>query len=374
MTITASHAENAVAEKSFSVNELWYTRCPVPTASGIALDLGWLRDEFAISGISLASIRDSDDPRIQIAHFSHTLPGLFREGGNIPAIWAKSEGRDTVVVALTWVDEFQAILVRPESPIRTLADLAGKTIGLPRQTGERIDFARAMSLRGIASALELGGLTLADVTLHDITSEQPAFAGANVANGKFYERETGALLAGQVDAIYAKGAPGLGSARRHGFRVLVDIGQNPDPLLRVNNGNPRPVTVDRRTAEQRPDLVARYLATLIRAATWARQNPQGVFDIIGKEVGRSADEARGAYGVSAHLNFDLDLSPLRRTGLGKQKDFLLRQGFISKDFDIESWIDPRPLPLARQLVQDLSNNALSTNTLSNNTDVLNVNA
>jgi sulfonate transport system substrate-binding protein len=350
MTIVAPRTQNDAAEKFVSVSELWYTRCPVPTASGIALDLGWLRDEFAASGISLASIRDSDDPRVQIAHFSHTLPGLFREGGNIPAIWAKSEGRDTVVVALTWVDEFQAILVRPDSRIHTLADLAGKTIGLPRQTGERVDFARAMSLRGIVSALNLGGLTLDDVRLHDITSEQPAFAGANVASGKFYEREAEALASRQVDAVYAKGAPGLGSARRRGFRVLIDIGQHADPLVRINNGNPRPVTVDRRTAEQRPDLVARYLATLIRASEWAKSNPQGVFDIIGKEVGRSADEAREAYGPTAFLNFDLDLSLLRRQGLARQKDFLLQHGFITRDFDVADWIDPRPLPLAHRLL------------------------
>lgn len=351
MTITALPADESVAGKSISVSELWYTRCPVPTASGIALDLGWLRDEFASSGISLASIRDSDDPKVQIAHFSHTLPGLFREGGNIPAIWAKSEGRDTVVVALTWVDEFQAILVRPDSPIRTLSDLAGKTIGLPRQTGERVDFARAMSLRGIVSALELGGLTLDDVTLHDVTSEQPAFAGANVANGKFYEREAAALAEGKVDAIYAKGAPGLGSARHRGFRVLADLSQHPEPLVRVNNGNPRPVTVDRRTAEQRPHLVARYLATLIRASDWAKRNSQDVFEIIGKEVGRSATEAKDAYGPDAHLHFDLDLSPLRQQGLRRQKDFLLRHGFITRDFDLADWIDPRPLPLALDLVR-----------------------
>src|ERR1700678_4374487 len=110
MSVTAQSPRQNDFEKSFSVHELWYTRCPVPTASGIALDLGLLRDEFAKSNISLQFIRDSEDPRVNISHFDHSLPGLFREGGNIPAIWARSEGRDTVVVALTWIDEFQAIL------------------------------------------------------------------------------------------------------------------------------------------------------------------------------------------------------------------------------------------------------------------------
>ena len=352
MTVTTQPLRHDDFAKSFSVSQLWYTRCPVPTASGIALDLGLLRDEFARSGITLQSIRDSDDPRVNISHFDHSLPGLFREGGNIPAIWARSEGRDTVVVALTWIDEFQALLVRPDSGIGSLQDLKHRKIGLPRQTGQRVDFARAMALRGIDSALTLGGLALADVELVDVTSEQRSFATSNgVANGRFHELESGALLRGEVDAIYVKGAPGLGTAQAHGLRTLVNLAEQSDPRLRVNNGNPRPVTVDRRTALERPDLVARYLAVLLRAADWASANPAEVFAIIGKEVGRSAQDARAAYGNAAHRHFGLDLSDVRRQGLASQKDFLLRHGFIAHDFDAEAWIDPRPLALAHDLVR-----------------------
>ncbi len=37
---------------------IWYTRCPVPTATGIAADLGWLDDEFAPDGIEVRSLQD----------------------------------------------------------------------------------------------------------------------------------------------------------------------------------------------------------------------------------------------------------------------------------------------------------------------------
>jgi sulfonate transport system substrate-binding protein len=350
MSVTAQSPRQNDFEKSFSVHELWYTRCPVPTASGIALDLGLLRDEFAKSNISLQSIRDSEDPRVNISHFDHSLPGLFREGGNIPAIWARSEGRDTVVVALTWIDEFQAILVRPDSAITSLSQLRHRRIGLPRQRGQRVDFARAMALRGIDSALAQAGLSLSDAELVDVTSEQRSFAtSSGVANGRFHELESDALLRSEVDAIYVKGAPGLGAARTHDLRILVNLAELSAPLLRVNNGNPRPVTVDRRTALERPDLVARYIAVLIDAANWASNNPERVFSIIGEEVGRTADEARAAYGENAHHNFGLDLSKIRREGLASQKDFLLRHGFIARDFDVDNWIDPRPLELAQEI-------------------------
>jgi sulfonate transport system substrate-binding protein len=353
MSVTTQASRQGDFAKSFSVRQLWYTRCPVPTASGIALDLGLLRDEFAKSDISLVSIRDSGDPHVNISHFDHSLPGLFREGGNIPAIWAKSEGRDTVVVALTWIDEFQAVVVRPDGDIGSLSDLKHRKIGLPRQNGQRVDFARAMALRGIDSALALGGLSLEDVHLFDLTSEQRSFAtSSGVANGRFHELESDALLRGDVDAIYVKGAPGLGTAQAHGLRILVNLADQSDPRLRVNNGNPRPVTVDRRTALERPDLVARYLAVLLRAADWASNHPEDVFSIIGKEVGRTADEARAAYGDNAHHHFGLDLSEIRRQGLASQKDFLRRHGFIARDFEVDDWIDPRPLTLAQELAHE----------------------
>jgi ABC-type nitrate/sulfonate/bicarbonate transport system substrate-binding protein len=352
MTVTTQRLIPSEFERSSSVDELWYTRCPVPTASGIALDLGLLRDEFAKSGIVLKSIRDSDDPRVNISHFDHSLPGLFREGGNIPAIWARSEGRDTVTVALTWIDEYQAIVVRADSDIHSLADLRGRKIGLPRQHGQRIDFARAMSLHGIESCLSVAGIQLAENELVDITSNQPTFAvAAGVANGRFHELEADALVRGDVDAIYVKGAPGLGTVAAHGLRSLINLAEQPDPLRRVNNGNPRPVTVDRRTAQERPDLVARYLAVLLRASHWAAGHPAEVFGIIGKEVGRTADEARAAYGADAPHRFGLDLSEIRRQGLASQKDFLLRHGFIAKDFDVTGWINPEPLALAHELLR-----------------------
>ncbi|MGW2849135.1 ABC transporter substrate-binding protein, partial [Streptomyces sp. NPDC001274] len=67
---------------------LWFTRCPVPTATGIAADRGWLTEEFAPDGITVRSLQDNAPGTDPAAHFTHALPGLFREGGNVPALWA----------------------------------------------------------------------------------------------------------------------------------------------------------------------------------------------------------------------------------------------------------------------------------------------
>lgn len=336
------------AGKSQALAELWYTRCPVPTASGIALELGWLAKEFHRTGITLSSLRESADSEVRLAHFSHGLPGLFREGGNIPAIWARSRGQETSVVALTWVDEYQAILARPDSGIRAPPDLRGARIGLPRQSGQRVDFARAMALRGIVSALSLGGLTTDDVTLVDVMSAQAVFGDER--NRNFHKLEVEALSSGRVDAIYVKGATGRSNARERQLSTVVDLGQHPELLVRVNNGSPRPVTVDRRTALERPDLVARYLSVLIRAADWATDHPVEVTAIVANEVDQTRDDVRTAYGPILNLSFGLDLSPQRRAALQLQKDFLLHWGFIADDFAVNSWIDDVPLTMAQRLM------------------------
>ncbi|MFD2137372.1 hypothetical protein ACFSLT_23365 [Novosphingobium resinovorum] len=96
------------------LDRILFTRCPVPTASGIAHSLGWLGEEFGRDGLRVEALQDK--PRAMRAHHNeHDLPGLFREGGNIPALATKAKGAPTRVIGLTWIDEWQAVLVRPET-------------------------------------------------------------------------------------------------------------------------------------------------------------------------------------------------------------------------------------------------------------------
>jgi ABC-type nitrate/sulfonate/bicarbonate transport system substrate-binding protein len=111
--MNSSSSTSAIsAEHNFeriAIHELWYTRCPVPTVSSLVLDLGRLEQTFASDKIQFRSLRSAGDLAVR-HHYSHTFPGLFREGGNVPAIWARANGQNTRVIALTWVDEYQAIL------------------------------------------------------------------------------------------------------------------------------------------------------------------------------------------------------------------------------------------------------------------------
>src|ERR1700729_4647688 len=74
------------------------TRCAVPTASSLALDDGRLADALAPLGLAAAEL--GAGPGRGPAHFDHGAEWLLREGGNVPALWARSRGAATRLVGL----------------------------------------------------------------------------------------------------------------------------------------------------------------------------------------------------------------------------------------------------------------------------------
>jgi len=336
------------------VTELWYTRCPVPTASGIAQHKRWLHGEFERTGVKLESIRASQDRAVRESHFRHSLPGSFREGGNVPPIWTRSRGQDTVVVAITWVDETQLVLVRPDSDIRSIADLRGRKLGIVKKEAKSdlVDVGRAEGLRGLLTALKIGGVGRQEVTFVDLDDAEWELKDRTDPAETRRHVPTEALLAGKVDAIFIKGA-GSSIALDRGLRPILDVNEQFDPLLRISAGSPRPVTVDRQTLIESPELVDRYLAVLQKTAQWARENADDVVRSISAETNASEDAVRRAFGPKLHLAFEPQLSPLYLKGLRDQKDWLLAEGFIPADFDFDAWIDRAPLARARKLVAGL---------------------
>jgi len=334
------------------LDQVWYTRCPVPTASGLAFNLGWLTAALGADGLDVGILQDG--PReLARHHFDHQLVGLFREGGNVPALAARAEGAPTRLIGLTWIDEWQSILVRPDSGIDGPADLKGVRFALPAWATTRgASFPRAMSLHGAKSALAHGGLTLDDVTFVEIpTNADPGASGVrwggDRSNSLF---GIDALLEGRVDAVYVKGASSAQAALENGLRVAVDLDAYEDKRYRVNNGTPRPITVHERLLVERPDLVVKFLAESLRAADWAAANLDSVRKILQQETWASAEGVETAYRNDFHLSLHPDLSEERVALFARQKEFLVVHGFLAADFDLESWIDRGPIEAARHLL------------------------
>lgn len=329
--------------------EIWYSRCGAATASALAIRKQWLQAEFNGGGTVLRSLRDAEDRAIQDSHYHHQLSGLFREGGNIPPIWARSHGRDTLVVGITWLDEYQGILTRKGSGILTLADFAGKRLALPRHDN-LIDFQRGAAEHGFVTALSLAGLSREQVTFVDV----PVPRVERLRGERWEERpiaEVEALLDGRVDAIFLRFARGVRTAKDPRFFQVLNLNELENPELRVGNGTPRPITVDRKFLERHPDLVVRYLAVLLRTAAWAEQHPQEVLDLLIAEGGaQSVEEVVASHGPEVHRSFKPKLSNEYVRGLEVQKNFLWEHGYLKSDFDVRSWITSEPLREAERLV------------------------
>jgi len=339
------------------LDTLWYTRCPVPTALGIAVQQGWLEQALAARGTVVKSLRESSERAVRESHFDHTLQNSVRHGGNIPALWARAAGRDTRLIGLSWADETQRILTLPDSGIRTARDLKGRRFGLPKWVNSQIDFARAQALRGLENALRLDGLEVADVELVDYVIEQgqsdaPAervastnvFGGGRRSGGQ--AAELVGLLRGEVDAIFLKGASAAHLAQVFGLHTVIDTGLHPEPLVRSNNGTPRALTVDAHLVEQHFEVATDIVDQVLRAQDWARAHPDDTRRFLARESNTSEYWVTAAYGLDAHQRLDTALSDTNIAGLQDFADFLLRWQFLPAAVDVRAWIDARPFEAA----------------------------
>ncbi|WP_405045118.1 ABC transporter substrate-binding protein, partial [Paraburkholderia sp.] len=219
---------------------------------------------------------------------------------------------------------------------------------------DRVDIFRASALRGFSNALSLEGLSTRDVELVDVQARtlqsadlprdrRPPASPDGFSSRSLYEAEAAALLRGEVDAIYVKGSTGLEVAQLIGAHVVIDIGFHPDRRIRNNNGTPRPLTVNADVLAQHPDIVEGFLKLVVDAGEWARTHPDETAEYVTQETASSIDWVRAAYGANLHTHLGVNLDSESIAALADFKDFLYEWDLLEADFDVNDWIDPRPL-------------------------------
>lgn len=163
------------------------------------------------------------------------------------------------------------------------------------------------------SGLSLAGLTHKDVTLVDLPIEESVILAAGepslhgLRRRHPYFAEVQALVRGEADAIFVKGAEGIVVANLIGAQVVADFGSHPDPKVRINNGTPRTLTVDAALADQRPDLVVRLLAVVQRASHWAEQHPEDTLRFVAREIATTEEAVLASNGPEVHRHLGLSL-------------------------------------------------------------------
>lgn len=343
-----------------SIDTLWFTRCPAPSAASIAIRQGWLVDEFAPDGIEVLSLAASKDKSVHLSHYQHTQPNSFRFGGYVPPLISRSRGTDVRVIGLAWPDRVAEVVVRPSSPIRSAADLKGKRLAVPRRLNDSVDWWQATVRAGYDAVLEAAGLDQADVALTDVRIEREFVA--DVTQGSDHSQslwgarsqfavqreEAEALIRGDVDAIYTDAALGAIVKAAYGFRPVANIVGSEDATPALN-GFPVVLTVSGALIDERPDLVARWLARLLDADAWSRTNVDEAQRILARDTGVPEDFLTLGYSPRVHRQLDVSLAANRIALLQRKHDTLLRHGFLAKPIDFGSFIDAAPLKAAHAL-------------------------
>jgi ABC-type nitrate/sulfonate/bicarbonate transport system substrate-binding protein len=360
--MSTSHQVVASSIRSSSAPlDAWYTRCPTATAFSLAVQLGWIDDEFRNEPeITFRALQTSKDPKVHNSHYTHTQKNSFRHGGNFPAISAQSKGSNIRVIGLSWSHSHPLILTRSDSGIRTVADLKGKRLlVLRRPKEEAVDFIAATAVRTYEAALSSAGLSFSDVRVVDHFVERSLVSDRVQHGSREYvtfakNRKVGrnienvwGLLNGEADVIV--GSDNLIEVL--GLHTVFD-GSTLSPEKLSNNTAPQTFAVSAELLEERPDFVARVYARVLQAVEWARNNPSAAARIVARDQGRTEQQVEDNYGAHLIDTLEIGLNPAHIQALTDVKNFALRQGFIDEDFDVAAWIDPRPLAAARSLVEE----------------------
>jgi ABC-type nitrate/sulfonate/bicarbonate transport system substrate-binding protein len=343
-----------------SIEGLWYTRCPAATAASIAIRLGWLEKEFAPDGIPVSSLAAAQSKTAHLSHYSHSQPNSFRFGGYVPPLITRSRGTDVRVVGMNWADRAAGVYALPTSSIRSGADFKGKRLGVPRRLNDSIDWWRGTVLAGFHSALKMVGLTPDDVTFVDIDIAREFVADVTLSEKKgvslwgaqsqfaVQREEVFALIRGEVDLLYSDAALAALLEASIGARKILAM-ESPEDAPTLALGYPAVLTVSGALLDERPDLVARWLARLLDADAWARANEGEAKRIIAQDAGLPEDFVDRAYSDRVHHQLDVSLAPNRVDLLKQRHDFLLAQGFLAAPIDFDRFVDPAPLAAAHAL-------------------------
>jgi ABC-type nitrate/sulfonate/bicarbonate transport system substrate-binding protein len=340
-----------------TIDRLWFTRCPVPSAATVAIYQGWLAEEFAPDGITVSSLAESRDKSVHLSHYSHSQPNLFRFGGYVPPLISRSRGTDVRVIGLSWSDRMAGLWALPGTPVRSPSDLKGLRLGVPRRLNDSIDWWRATVLAGYETALVVSGLAPGDLKLVDIDIAREFVADVTLgvdntqslwgARSQFavQREEVAALIRGEVDLLYTDAAMGALLEAATGVRKVLDLAC-PEDAPGAALGFPTVLTVSGGLLDARPDLVTRWVGRLLDADAWARANEAETKRVAARDSGLPEDFVGLAYSPRVHCQLDVSLSANRIALLKKRHDLLLAHGFLAGPVDFDSFIDHGPLNAA----------------------------
>jgi ABC-type nitrate/sulfonate/bicarbonate transport system substrate-binding protein len=359
-------------DKKFSTvpldwKEVYYTNCPLVSASNVDQELGWTREEFKKIGVQYAFLRSRRENN-WYPHYIHNLDNLIRFGGLFPPVHVHADIRRTRLLGATQVYEGGCLMVRARDNIYRMKDLKGKKIGLTKSLNTiKNDWWRIQEEQGIELMLMLNDMTRDDVEIvefpypddwyDDPEMLEPMDNPSELWLKRDHKHDLAfrplepALEQGVVDAIYTQSGPLQHLQEATGkFKAIEDLSKYPDWTLQVCNV-PAVITCTDAMAEQHPELVVTFMKGMIKVGRWANEHKHAAAVILDKQTFYLdvEDTYRGIKDVDIVPN----LSPQNLAAIEIGKDFMLSHGYIKNDFDVHEWAAPEFLEqAARELLEE----------------------
>ncbi len=353
---------------SLDWKEVYYTNCPLISASNVDQELGWTAEEFAKIGVEFSYFRSRPE-NDWYPHYIHNLDNLIRFGGLFPAIDVMADKRRTRMLGLTHVPfEGGCMMVRAKDNIFRMSDLKGKKIGITKSLNTlKNDWWRVQEHMGILAMLQMNGMTVKDVQLVDFPYPDDWYDDPGMLTPMvnptwwqlkrdhkhdlaFRPLET-ALLEGKVDAIYSQSKVFQHIQEETGqMAAIEDLSRYPDWRLQVAN-IPAIITCTDVMANEHPELVVAFMKGMIRVGRWANEYKRAASVILNKQT-YYLDEKDTYQGIK-HVDMvpNLSLQNLALVNVGK--GFMLEHDYIKNDFDVNKWAAPEFLAqAAKELLED----------------------
>jgi ABC-type nitrate/sulfonate/bicarbonate transport system substrate-binding protein len=347
--------------------EVYYTNCPLVSASNVDQELGWTREEYKKIGVSYAFLRSRRENN-WYPHYIHNMDNLIRFGGLFPPIHVRADLRRTRLLGATHVYEGGAMMVRARDRIYRMKDLKGNKIGLSKsQNTIKNDWWRIQEEQGIELMLMLNDMTRKDVEIVEFPYPDDWYDKAAMLDPMdnaselwlkrdhkrdlaFRPLET-ALEKGVVDAIYTQSHVFQRLQEATGkYKAIEDLSRYPDWTVQVANV-PAVITCTDVMAEQHPELVVTFLKGMIKVGRWANEHKHAAAAILDKQTFYLdvEDTYRGIKNVDMVPN----LSPQNLASIEIGKDFMRSHGYIKNDFDVQGWAAPEFLErAAKELLEE----------------------
>jgi sulfonate transport system substrate-binding protein len=216
----------------------------------------------------------------------------------------------TTMVAVTGYNlhgALNTVVVAPDSPIRSLAQLRGKVVSTSSGSAAHGTLVQALRKAGLDPVKDV-----------KVENQQPP-VGAS------------ALQSGNVDALSQFVAwPGLLVARGDAT-VLYDGGELDVPTLHGT-------VVREQYAAANPEVVQAFLRAQLDASTFLWQQPVSAAEIVAERTGLPAEVVYLYNGANGIATFDLTVKPQLRAALQKDIPFLTSIGVLQQ-IDLAAFID-----------------------------------